>query len=836
MKRFMFLMGLVALLAVSLSAKAQEITITLEPGWNWISYPNAEEMDVASALGDFVPMSGDIVRSRFGSSTYINGRWRGAVTHFIPGWGYMYYSSRTEDVEFVFAQPSSNVVATATPTVITATSAVVGGMVMLPEGSHVFLRGVCWGTDLDPDIDGSHTSDGMGIGSFNDTLEGLNMNTTYYVRAYAVSEYGLAYGNVMTFTTMSGIPQVSTIEVTDITTHSAVCGGTVTDDGGLDITACGVCWSEEPNPTIEDSHTSEETGMGSFSSSLTNLAPGTVYYVRAYVTNAQATYYGGEMFFTTLDYGYIDLGLPSGLLWATCNVGAEMPEDYGDYFAWGETTTKSVYNWSTYQYCNGSSSTLTKYCTNSSYGYNGFTDNLTNLLPEDDAAAANWGGDWRMPTKEEWQELLNNTTSVWTTQNGVNGRLFTASNGNSLFLPAAGCRDESILDHTGIRGFYWSNSLDLDNPRNAWRVEIYSDDINPHSYYRYYGRSVRAVRYASQSMPFVINVTANPGEGGVVSGGGNYQEGFECTLTATANTDYTFVNWTENDSVVSTDSIYTFIVDADRTLVANFSSNFPTGAINGLFSVSASRQVYFSRGNLQYIGSASTPYWKFADNQWDYIGSSQANTSQTTDRDLFGWGTSGWNNGNTYYRPWDTNNSNGSLYGPKGSYNLTGSYANADWGVYNPISNGGNQANYWRTLTKNEWVYVFNTRTTTSGIRYVKAKVNGVNGIILLPDNWSTSYYTLSNANQSGAAFNNNTITSSQWDTLEQHGAVFLPAAGYLKGAAAHVMGSQGYYWSSSYNNSSVAYEVYFISSGVYPSNYFERYHGFSVRLVHNAD
>ena len=742
----MFLMGLVALLAVSLSAKAQEITITLEPGWNWISYPNAEEMDVASALGDFVPMSGDIVRSRFGSSTYINGRWRGAVTHFIPGWGYMYYSSRTEDVEFVFAQPSSNVVATATPTDVTDVSAVVGGMVMLPEGSHVFQHGVCWGTEPNLGIDGNHTAEGEGaiVGSFSSTLEGLTPSTTYYVRAYVVSDHGLAYGNQMSFTTESGS--------------------------------------------------------------------------------------NGD------DHAYVDLGLPSGLLWATCNVGAETPEDYGDYFAWGETTTKSVYNWSTYQYCNGSSSTLTKYCTNSSYGYNGFTDNLTNLLPEDDAAAANWGGDWRMPTKEEWQELLNNTTSVWTTQNGVNGRLFTAANGSSLFLPAAGCRDESILDHTGIRGFYWSNSLDLDNSRNAWRVEVYSDDINSRNYYRYYGRSVRAVRYASQSMPFVINATANPSGGGVVSGGGNYQEGFECTLTATANTGYTFINWTENDSVVSTDTTYTFIVDADRTLVANFSSNFPTGAINGLFSVSASRQVYFSRGNLQYIGSASTPYWKFADNQWDYIGSSQANTSQTTDRDLFGWGTSGWNNGNTYYRPWDTNNSNGSLYGPKGSYNLTGSYANADWGVYNPISNGGNQANYWRTLTKNEWVYVFNTRTTTSGIRYVKAKVNGVNGIILLPDNWSTSYYTLSNANQSGAAFNNNTITSSQWDTLEQHGAVFLPAAGYLKGAAAHVMGSQGYYWSSSYEDSSVAYEVYFISSGVYPSNYFERYHGFSVRLVHNAD
>ena len=167
------------------------------------------------------------------------------------------------------------------------------------------------------------------------------------------------------------------------------------------------------------------------------------------------------------DHDYVDLGLPSGTLWATCNVGADNPEDYGDYFAWGETQPKDTYNWSTYQYCNGSSSTLTKYCNNSSYGYNGFTDNLTTLLPEDDAVTANWGADWRMPTKEEWQELYQNTTHTWTTQNGVNGRLFTASNGNSLFLPAAGYRNYSNLGNAGSYGYYWSSSLGTGGPCRA---------------------------------------------------------------------------------------------------------------------------------------------------------------------------------------------------------------------------------------------------------------------------------------------------------------------------------------------------------------------------------
>ena len=196
---------------------------------------------------------------------------------------------------------------------------------------------------------------------------------------------------------------------------------------------------------------------------------------------------------------WVDLGLPSGLLWATRNVGATSPEDYGDYYAWGETTTKSLYLWSTYIYCNGEIEEedydhLTKYCNNSSYGYNGFTDNLTILQPGDDAATANYGG--RTPTKEEWQELINNTTAQWTTRNGVNGRLFTSSNGNSLFLPAAGYRWDSSLNYAGERGFYWSSSLYTDDPSRAWIFGFLSAYQGVNRGNRDDGLSVRAVRSA----------------------------------------------------------------------------------------------------------------------------------------------------------------------------------------------------------------------------------------------------------------------------------------------------------------------------------------------------
>ena len=193
------------------------------------------------------------------------------------------------------------------------------------------------------------------------------------------------------------------------------------------------------------------------------------------------------------EHAYVDLGLPSGLLWATCNVGANAPEEYGDYFAWGETTPKDTYNWGTYQYCNGSSSTLTKYCNNSSFGYNGFTDDLTTLLPEDDAATANWGSGWRMPTKAEFEELYNNTTVTWTQQNGVNGRLFTASNGNSLFLPAAGYRYGGSLYDAGSDGYYWSSSFYTENPYYAWRLGFYSGYAWVSGFYRYNGYSLRPV-------------------------------------------------------------------------------------------------------------------------------------------------------------------------------------------------------------------------------------------------------------------------------------------------------------------------------------------------------
>lgn len=177
----------------------------------------------------------------------------------------------------------------------------------------------------------------------------------------------------------------------------------------------------------------------------------------------------------------IDLGLPSGTKWACCNVGAEKPEDYGGYFAWGETTEKKIYDWSTYIHCDGSSSTchdIGKDIVGTQY----------------DAATVNWGSPWVMPSREQMEELDNNCTSEWTTENGVNGRRFTGPNGASIFLPAAGYRWEDDLYYAGSYGDYWSSSLNESYSSDAWSLRFGSGGVSTNGYYRGSGRSVRPVR------------------------------------------------------------------------------------------------------------------------------------------------------------------------------------------------------------------------------------------------------------------------------------------------------------------------------------------------------
>jgi len=184
-------------------------------------------------------------------------------------------------------------------------------------------------------------------------------------------------------------------------------------------------------------------------------------------------------------HDWVNLGLPSGTKWATCNVGATTPEEYGNYYAWGETTTKSDYSWDTYKH--GDGETFSKYNT---------TDGKTTLEASDDAATTNWGSAWRMPTDGEWTELRENCEWIWTDSyqtTGVAGYWVTGKNGNTIFLPAAGYRYYDYLRGAGDYGLYWSSSLDTGSPYSAWSAYFHSGNARRNYDGRCYGLSVRPV-------------------------------------------------------------------------------------------------------------------------------------------------------------------------------------------------------------------------------------------------------------------------------------------------------------------------------------------------------
>lgn len=360
---------------------------------------------------------------------------------------------------------------------------------------------------------------------FSVGLYGLKPDTRYYYYAYLNDGSDkVKEGEVCSFTT-KGLENVIAVErATSITHNSAVIPCQYRNSDMLNqlqqlggYLTFGVAYStKESDLKTTDGQLAKgaKTAVAEYygaymQARLTDLpASTTVYYApytyfsTSYYGNNGKYYLGSVSKFTTLDKpkpSYdsraVDLGLPSGTMWASCNVGADSPEEYGLFFAWGETVgygfdTYQSFDWSTYKWCNGSETTMTKYCTNSNYGT---VDNKTVLDLEDDAAHVNWGGNWRMPTFEEITELLNNTTNVWTTQNGVFGQEFTGTNGHSIFLPAA---SSSWSVEFGLiarsRGNYWSSTLYY-YPDGAYYLKFDSGGADWNDYERCYGQSVRPV-------------------------------------------------------------------------------------------------------------------------------------------------------------------------------------------------------------------------------------------------------------------------------------------------------------------------------------------------------
>ena len=586
---------------------------------------------------------------------------------------------------------------------------------------------------------------------------------------------------------------------------------------------------------------------------LKNLQSDTEYHVYYEVSNVFSTVVvtGNYSFITakkgekpnpTVTPEYVDLGLPSGVKWATFNVGATKPEEYGDYFAWGETEPKELYDWSTYKWCDGSYNTLTKYNIDSEYGV---VDNKKILESSDDAATANWGGDWRMPSIEEWNELFSNSSLKWEEHNGVSGVALTSvRNGNSIFLPAAGFYhyDNGLISQN-TEGYYRTNSLDESRGTISLGFS-YTGSINWYANDRCFGQPMRPVydaRGEETTVPTVVTsavtqiTETSAVAGGNVMSDGNasvtergvvYSTNPNPVITNLSNTirpcgsgtgefTYTITNLQPGTTYYIRAYAKNDVGTAYGEEVSFTTQTQIEKPTTLYFSVSETQKVTFSPGNLQYHPANNE--WRFAPSQLDYIGDANSNCSSTYNGwlDLFGWSTSA----NSFGVSTSTI-----------SNDYSGSFV--DWGT-NKI--GNDAPNTWRTLTRAEWNYLLNTRTNSSDLRGV-AQVNGVNGLILLPDNWVcpagvtfNSGFHSSNGVDYYAAYQ--TFTDDQWSKLEAAGAVFLPAAGGRGGSDVDAVQYDGYYWSASEFKSNYVYFLYFCSDEAGMARNFS-YHGLSVRLV----
>ena len=369
---------------------------------------------------------------------------------------------------------------------ITTNSAVLRGSINL-DGKSITEKGFVVYTDensvTEYDVAGNE------IGEFSCQISELEDGAVYYYKAYMIVADETFYGEEKSFTTLEEIvitiPEVVTVSVTEVTENTAILTGEVVSDGGAEVVERGFIWNDhyDGEGSIEDFIVEVGSGVGVFTYQLTGLQQNTEYYFLAYAINSEGEALGQNIYFTTLEgeedniingYEYVDLGLPSGLKWAVHNVGASAAEDYGDYYAWGEIETKDSYT------------------QQNSVTYGMPMEDISGD-PQYDVARALWGETWRLPTRDEQKELLDNCTWEWTSQNGVNGYLVTGSNGNSIFLPAAGYKENSSHTEVGEYGYYWSSTPQSNSNLGAYY--LYMSESSKLSYYyaRVAGQSVRAV-------------------------------------------------------------------------------------------------------------------------------------------------------------------------------------------------------------------------------------------------------------------------------------------------------------------------------------------------------
>lgn len=754
------------------------------------------------------------------------------------------------------------------------------------NGAMVTEPGLCWSTSENPTIADSKiilTSDNYNpvIGNYFVLLENLPEKTTYYARAYAINAAGVGYGEVFTFKTPTKLtsPTIETLIATEICSNAATVGGNVISSSGIPITECGVYWGTSENPTVGGGKIKTELigWTGKYSISLSSLQPRTTYYVQAYAINSVGTGYGDVISFTTTEE------LPpvvhtegfSNTSYSTVKVSGTM---YGSDvtecgFCWATTKDPMIEMQHEYKAMETIEKTFSDILT-------GLEENTTYYVR---AYAKNNIG-------IGYGESVSFTTLSTVSTLGVD-----SVTKNSAIVEGFIHADSYTNNCNDIkeRGVCYVTSSDSNIPTiehikvrdrqktcDGYKIKL--DELK--SSQKYYARAYviygKGISYGDiysfeteEDIPVVVtmSVTSVTATSAIV----------KCKLNADNVTERGLC-WGTNENPDIEDNI---IIDNSGTNSFNVSLNslvgattyyvrayaineegvnygdviafttLPPGMLKGEFSVSGTKKVNFSQGNLQY--RPTNVSWRFAEQQYEIIGENnnfQIRSGAATYPDwidLFTWGSSGYK-GRYTHKGYDYDIQEEEAWVHEVNFDISGT--NYDWGVYNGISNGGNKPGLWRALTDDEWEYLLHTRSSASS-KYGVAMVNGVSGIVLLPDKWTLPQgvtFTSGVANASGEEYYQtvNNYTTEQWEKMENAGAVFLPAAGYLSmghngyGYVGTVKDKEkGYYWSSSCYSEDDGYEytyetdpsmLYITSSLV---SVFSRgsYMGFSVRLVRDV-
>lgn len=608
----------------------------------------------------------------------------------------------------------------------------------------------------------------------------LEKKTKYYYRYEFYNGYNLMWTEIFNFTTtdQQDKPTVETVAASNITMTSASVECNVTNDGGSFVTERGICYSKFENPSLSDSVRYAGTGIGRYTCEMTNLTNATTYYIRAFATNSEGTSFGDVITIRTIEHPSLATVTTDEVSDITINTAVCGGNVINDGYA--EITERGIC------YATHQEPTVFDYKVPGGEGMGLFQCRMSGL---------------EMMTTYYVRAYARNSEGY--------------AYGNEVSFETADetyCPEVIINEVTDFNHFYAIGSGEVVADGGLDIIE-------------------RGICWSTSHNPTIYN--------NKLTAGGGMGE-FECRMT------YLYGNTTYYVRAFASNEACTIYSDNEVTFTTLPHPNTaPEGAIPALFSVSSTQQVFFSKGNLQY--QASTGTWRFAEHQWDYVGGTyygeeygtvyengvkcdNALISQSYSGwiDLFGWATSGWNNNNHYYKPWDTESTGWSIDGygygywdgEYANYSMTGDYINLDWGVYNAISNGGNEAGLWRT--SGEAIdYIVNSRQNHSYLQS-DGTVNGVHGKILLPDAWILPQGVTFLGSAGG--YDINTYNLEEWEIMENAGAVFLPDAGirYFNG---YEWGNRRY-WGAGYGYSHG-------NGSAWPSTTY-RYYGCSVRLIQN--